>query len=140
MVCGICFFLKKQMIWCLDLYMVGVKCYMWRLAMELGLFSDLWFFRFGMCVTRRSLVKLLPNAFFFFCDRTICSSQVDWCLSVMYPPVYCKTFKERRPYVISMFYLVIPYRIFMQSCLVAHFLHGVDSHPVGQINSHCEPD
>lgn len=37
----------------------------------------------------------------------LCASDADL--------LYCKTFNEWWPYVISMYYLVIPYNVFMQS-------------------------
>jgi len=45
--------------------------------------------------------------------------------------LYCKTFNEWRPYVLSMYYLLIPYNVFMQSRLVTRFLRGVDNHFAG---------
>lgn len=54
--------------------------------------------------------------------------------------LYRKTFNEWRPYVISLYCLVIPYNVFMQSWLVTQFVHGVDNHSVGLINIHCKPD
>lgn len=104
--------------------------------MELDLFSEVRFLEIWNVCEEEISVKAAAKCFFVKGHFAV-AMLTDVFLSYVSDAdlLHCKAFNEWRPYVISMYYLVIPYNGFMQSRSVTHFLHGVDNHSVGQIST-----
>lgn len=133
------FFLRKQMVSCLDLFLYGssevLHC-LWLLATDLELFNEVRFLRFGMPVTRKSLVKAAAKCFFFVKGQFALAMFTAVFLSCVSAAglLYCKAFNEWRPYV-SCIYVLIGYSL---QCFYAKFV----SHPLltWHWQSLCKPD
>lgn len=73
--------------------------------MDLYLFSEVRLLRFGMCVTRKSLLQVLPNAVFMKGQFVVVMLTDVLQLSCVSAPdlVCCKTFNEQRPGAMLMY-------------------------------------